>query len=124
MSFIEKINNLAKQFSELNVKSFTPEPQEKGISREEMGVKKFGIAKGGYIRAHFEKIRASDLVLIANYPKNGIEGYIGPNSLIELAFGYALSKKLYLLFEPGEQPCKPEILGMQPMIINGDIDNV
>lgn len=80
--------------------------------------------KSKYIRAHFSKIENSDKVLVANYQKHGIDGYIGPNSLMELAFGYALGKELYLLNELGEQSCKSEVLGMQPTILNGDIKKI
>lgn len=122
--FIERIKEVAKDLSEAGISSYYPMEQERDLLRSEIGEEAFSIEKGGYIRAHLLKIEKSDKVLVANYSKNGIDGYIGPNSLIELAFGYALGKELYLLNEPGEQSCKPEILGMQPIILNGEIENL
>ena len=68
--------------------------------------------KHRFIDDHLAKIRASDAVLIANYAKHGVAGYIGPNTLIEIAFAYALNKQIFILHELGEQACKIEVLGM------------
>ena len=122
--FIDKIKEISTRLSKEGISSYYPIEQERDLLRSELGEQAFSVQKGDYIRAHLLKIEKSDKVLVANYLKNGVEGYVGPNSLIELAFGYALGKKLYLLNALGEQACKPEILGMQPTILNGNIKNV
>jgi hypothetical protein len=68
---------------------------------------------------HLAKIRQSDCVLVVNPEKNGIPGYIGASTLIELACGYVLGKKLFLLHAPSEQPCRAEVLGMHATVLNG-----
>lgn len=60
-------------------------------------------------------------MVVANFDKNGVSGYVGPNSLIELAFGYALEKELYLLYPPAEQACSSELLGLKPVVLHGDL---
>ena len=50
-------------------------------------------AKKQYIQEHMERIRASDSVLIANYSKSGVAGYVGPNTLIEIAVPKLLEKQ-------------------------------
>ena len=124
MMFIEQMKEISELLTKAGISSYYPIEQERDLSRAEIGEEAFAVQKGDYIRAHLIKIEKSDKVLVANYTKNGIEGYVGPNSLIELAFGYALGKPLYLLNEPGEQSCKPEILGMKPVILNGDLKNL
>ena len=48
------------------------------------------------IRDHFDCVQWSDVVLIANYDKNGIGNYIGPNTLMEMGVAFYLNKKIYL----------------------------
>ncbi len=124
MTFIGKIKEISRALSATGISSYYPMEEERELLRSEIGDEAFSIHKGDYIRAHLLKIEKSDKVLVANYFKNGVAGYVGPNSLIELAFGYALGKELYLLNEPGEQNCKPEILGMRPTILNGKLKNM
>jgi hypothetical protein len=43
---------------------------------------------------------------------------------MEAAFAYALGKTIFLLNEVGIQPCRPEVLGMHPTILNGDLAKI
>lgn len=124
MMFIKEIKDIATDLSQKGISNYFPKEQERDLVLSEMSVKAYAVEKGDYIRAHLLKIEKSDKVLVINLAKNGIDGYVGPNSLIELAFGYALGKKLYLLNEPGEQKCKSEILGLHPTILNGNLTNI
>ena len=76
------------------------------------------------IRGYFEKIKNHDIVLIVNPFKKGIEGYIGGNTLIEMAFAHVLSKKLYCLYPLPDMPYTSELLAMQPVILNGDLEEL
>ena len=80
--------------------------------------------KKQFIDAQLRKIRESDAVLIANYPRRGVKGYVGPNTLIEIAFAYALGKPIYLLHRMGDQPCKDEVDGLAPTILNHDLSRI
>ncbi len=75
------------------------------------------------IQAHFEKIARSDVVLVVNYPKHNISGYIGGNTLMEMGIAVWLNKHLYMLFAPDVQKHSytEEILGVQPIILNGSV---
>ena len=74
------------------------------------------------IKGHFKTIEESDAVLIINKDKNGIENYLGGNSLLELGFAHILDKKKYLLNPVPEINYKDEIEAMEPIIINGDLN--
>lgn len=77
------------------------------------------------IRGYFQKIKESDAVLAVNVNKNGIDGYIGGNTFLELGFGYALNKKLYILNPYSKEvPYYDEIDAMQPIVLNGDIAKI
>ena len=64
-------------------------------------------------------IRAADVVLIANFDKHGIEGYVGPNALVEAAFGHALGKAVVFLHSPGRQASQFEALAMMTKCLHG-----
>jgi hypothetical protein len=78
----------------------------------------------GMVSRHMDKIAISDAVLIANYPKNNIEGYIGPNTLMEMAVAFYLKKKIYLLNPVPDQAWKEEIIGVKPVVVNGDLKSI
>jgi len=91
------------------------------ISAEEKAEDKI---KNNLIRGYFEKIKEYDAVLVVNPAKRGIKGYIGGNTLIEMAFGHVLDKKLYVLYALPDLPYISEILAMQPMVIDGDLSKI
>lgn len=80
--------------------------------------------KYGLIRGYYEKIKQSDIVLVVNPDRNNIKGYIGGNTLIEMAFAHVLNKKLYVLYPLPDMPYTPELLAMQPLILNGKLDQL
>lgn len=73
------------------------------------------------IRRYFEKIKQHDAVLIVNPERKGIKGYIGGNTLIEMAFAHVLGKKLFVLYPLPEMSYTSEMLAMQPLLLNGDL---
>lgn len=72
-------------------------------------------------------IASADAVVVLNYPRNGIDGYIGTSTLMEIAVAYHLRKKIYLLFDvPHFDSVRwaHEIRIMQPIILHGDLSKV
>ena len=78
----------------------------------------------GLILGYFNKIKAHEAVLVVNPEIEGVPGYIGGNTLIEMAFAHVLGKKLYCLYDVPELPYKSEILAMQPILLNGKLDSL
>ncbi|MDE1974974.1 MAG: hypothetical protein KGI49_00485 [Patescibacteria group bacterium] len=72
---------------------------------------------------HFDKIAEGDSILVLNYEKNGKPGYIGGAVLMEMGVALHLGKKVYIL-NPIDETVgyKEEILGMLPVILNGDLN--
>lgn len=72
---------------------------------------------------HFNKVAKGDAVLVLNYEKNGKSGYIGGAVLMEMGLALHLGKKAYILHPIDESVSyKEEILGMLPVILNGDLE--
>jgi len=76
------------------------------------------------MKKHFDKVAWSDAILVLNYDKNGIKNYVGANTLMEMGLALYLNKKIYLLNPIPEISYKEEILGMKPIIINGDLKKI
>lgn len=78
--------------------------------------------KSEAINWHFEKISKADCILVLNFDKNNIPGYIGGNTLMEMGLACWLKKPIYLYNQiPAAVSYYEEIKGMQPIIINGDL---
>ncbi|MFW5887968.1 MAG: hypothetical protein ACOCUH_04150 [Bacteriovoracia bacterium] len=80
--------------------------------------------KAEAIRNHFEKIEWSDAVLVTNYDKNDISGYIGGNTLMEIGIAFFLNKPVYLFNRIPEISYKEEILGIKPIILERDLSKI
>ena len=80
--------------------------------------------KHDLIRGYYEKMKGYDAVLVVNPEKKSIPGYIGGNTLIEMAFAHILNKKLYCLYPLPDLSYTSEIIAMQPIILNGKISAI
>lgn len=81
--------------------------------------------KSDAISEHFKKIENSDCILVANYDKKGVVGYVGGNTLIEIGLAFYLKNKIFILNNPSsELSYKQEIMGMKPIILNGDLSKI
>jgi len=77
-----------------------------------------------FIREHFTKIQEGDVILVLNYEKKGILGYIGGNTFLEMGHAFGLGKKIYLLSPIPDMDYKVEMHAMQPIVLNGDLTKI
>ncbi len=76
------------------------------------------------IRDYYNEIKNSDAVLVINNDKNGIKGYVGGNSFLEMGFAHILNKKIFLFNDIPEISYRDELEAMQPIVIRQDIDKI
>src|SRR3990167_10725715 len=50
--------------------------------------------KSDVIRANFKKVEQAEAILVLNYPRNGIDGYIGASTLMEMGIAHFLGRKI------------------------------
>lgn len=74
-----------------------------------------------FIREHFKKIESADAILVLNYQKKGIKGYIGGNTFLEMGYAFGLGKKIFLLYPVPEMDYKTEMHAIQPIVLSGDL---
>jgi hypothetical protein len=83
---------------------------------------KYGV-KADLIRGHFNKVAASDAVLVVNGEKHGIPNYIGGNVLMEMSLAFHLGLPIYIFNDfPETSTFMEEIRGMLPVTLNGQIN--
>ena len=79
--------------------------------------------KTALIRGHFDEIDKGDAILVLNYEKHGVPNYIGGNVLMEMAIAFYQRKPIFLMNEiPAESNFLEEIIGMNPILLHGDIN--
>lgn len=77
------------------------------------------------MRIHCDKIAQSDAVLVVNLPKNGIDGYIGANSFLQMGLALHLGKKLFTLHAlPDQEYIREELLAMEPTVLEGRLERI
>ena len=80
--------------------------------------------KKDYMDRHFANIARSRAVLVCNYEKNNEPGYIGANTLMEMAVAYVSGVPTYLLEKPGGgvSTGAPEIAALGGIVLpDGDV---
>ncbi len=73
---------------------------------------------------YYNKIKESDAILVCNFEKNGIPGYIGGSVLMEIGYAYVLDKKIYFLNPIPEVGYKDELIAAQPVVINHNLTQI
>ena len=135
LNFTPQISDVAKRLQELGHEVIIPKTSEmilKGeITLEEIKKEK---EQGGFvkrviqqdsIRRYYEKIQATEAILVLNYDRQGIKNYIGGNTFLEIGFAHVLNKKIFLLNPTPEiEYYKIEIESTQPVILNGDLSRI
>ena len=76
-------------------------------------------------KEQFNNVAESDAILVLNYKRNGIEGYVGGATLMEIGIAQCLDKEIFLLYPPPkieDQRYSLEIQLAKPIILNGNLN--
>lgn len=77
------------------------------------------------IKWYYNSIKKSDAILVCNFKKNDIAGYIGGSVLMEIGFAHVHDKKIFLYNPLPEDPSfLDEIEAMYDEVINGDLEKI
>ena len=78
-----------------------------------------------FIQTNFKNIAKSDSILVINNEKNGVQGYIGPNVLMEIGLAFYLHKNIYIWNQiEANASCKEELDTFDVKYINKDVDKI
>ncbi len=103
---------------EISVKEYYAQRKNASVSEKDVWLWQ---KKGELIKEHFVKVAWSEAILVLNYEKNGVSGYVGANTLLEMGLAFYLDKPIYLLFPVPNSAYKEEIWGMHPVVIDNDL---
>ena len=102
-AFVHEMEAIASALEAMGYRPTAPAREERDVDGSDLKNTDVIANKKYYIDRHLEIIRHCDVVLIANFPKRGIEGYVGPNTLMEAAFAHALCVPVIFLNDPSAQ---------------------
>ncbi len=120
MSALKEMEDIAEVLRAIGFQVTTPAPEETGLDWETLSLEEAVAVKKDFLNDYFDVIAGADIVLIANCAKQGIEGYIGANALMEAACGHALGKPVVFLYPVREQPCQLEALAVSAGVLDGN----
>ncbi len=75
----------------------------------------------------FDQVAKSDGILVLNYDKNDIKGYIGGATLMEIGLARHLNKKIFLINNPPDEKDLKyalEVKIARPVVLNGDLNKI
>ena len=113
-TFFEQLGDIKKSLEERGYEVFLPSMKDFHHLGED------ALAKVQYdlINEHFQKIERSDAIYVANYDKNGVAGYIGGNSFLEMGLAFYRKIPIFLLQEiPPQISYREELIALQPIVV-------
>lgn len=114
MTFAEEMLNAKEYLQKRGHKVFVPAGVE-GYQERKVDL--------DFLSYYFSVIRLSHAILVLNYKKYDIEGYIGGNAFLEMGFAHILKVKIFLLNPvPNMKWMEQEVLAMNPAVINGNLN--
>ena len=128
MQFTERMMELCEQLDTLGHEAFMSKfgPAFVGKSDEEKELIKLEQKyQHDAIREFWNLMQTADVLLVANFDKQGVKNYIGGNAFLEMGFAHVLGLKLFLLNAIPDMPYyKTEIIAMRPVVINSDLTKI
>lgn len=134
VSFYKKVFDVKKELEQLGFNVLIPQTAEKMQKSGDFNVDNHKTwfknpadykIKRKLMEGHFKKIKKSYAILVLNYEKKGVPGYIGGNVLMEMAAAFLDKKPIYILNPIAEDlNIKEEIFALQPKFLNGDLTKI
>lgn len=129
IAFMDEMEDLEKKLREIGfTEVLRPigvgghEKEYKGnLTAQEDGQRKIDL---DLINMHWHKILKSDCILVANYEKKDIPGYVGGNTFLEMGFAFVTGKPIFMLNPIPEMGYTSEMEGMRPIVLNNDLSKI
>ena len=77
------------------------------------------------ITEHFNKIDQSQAIYVANYEKNGVAGYIGGNTFLEMGLAFYKKIPIFLMNDiPQQISYREELVALKPIVVGENWDKL
>jgi hypothetical protein len=129
MKFYKEMRKVKTFLKELGIQAILPDGIEEEIpieARDDVSFDDLVLAKieQDFIMKHFKNIKKSDAILVLNYERKKISGYIGGNTFLEIGLAFWLNKKIFLLNPVPNMDYSAEIRAMLPIVTYGDLTRI
>jgi hypothetical protein len=125
--FYDKIPEIKDTLEKNNHKITLPncfkDPETESRYRE-TGREEHAKWKSNMFKNSIIEIEKQDAVLVLNFEKDEIKNYIGGATFLEMYDAFKLNKKIFLYNDIPEGILKDEIIGFNPIIINGNLSKI
>lgn len=119
--FFETLWNIKKSLEERGYEVLLPSMKD----FHHLGEDSLAKIQCDLINEHFQKIDQSHAVYVANYDKNGIAGYIGGNSFLEMGLAFYRKIPIFLLNDiPQQVSYREELIALKPLVVGEDWDRL
>jgi hypothetical protein len=125
--FYDKVPKIKKRLEDNGHKISLPncfddpatESRHRGLGREAHSK-----WKAEMLKHSTDVIENNDAVLVINFEKHGVKNYIGGATFLEMHDAFRLGKKIYLYNDIPEGILNDEIIGFDPIILDGDLEKI
>ena len=127
MAFAKEMLETKKSLEDAGHEALIPSDTEDCVKNPELNSDLEHCIRTQIDKECFDKIERSDAILVLNYPKNGIDRYVGGATLMEIGLARHLDKKIFLLYDiPREDQLRYalEIKITEPTILNGNLSRI
>ena len=124
-AFYDKVKTTAAVLESLGHEVIYPNCIDRPNSEQEaINNDNFVNVKQEMFKQSIEKIEQVDAVLVINCNKNNQVNYIGGATFLEIYEAWKLNKKIFIVNFVANSIISDEILGFNPIILNGNCANI
>jgi len=127
MHFAEQMFETKNSLEKAGHTAFVPSDTVDCLGRPELNMDMEHCKRLQIDKECFDKIAESDAILVLNYEKNGVKGYVGGATLMEIGLARHLDKRIFLLNDlPSEEELRyvHEIKLTEPIVLKGDLSRI
>lgn len=100
MQFVDKMAEIRDQLIRLGHDAFVTDLHKSMIGKNADEIEKIKLHQKNNmdaIREFWNAMQGADAVLVLNYDKNGINNYVGGNTLMEIGFAHVLKQRIFMM---------------------------
>lgn len=125
--FYDKVPEIQKELESnghtISLPNCFDDPATEGRYRD-LGREAHSKWKAEMLKHSTDVIESNDAVLVINLDKHGVRNYIGGATFLEMYDAFRLGKKIYLYNDVPEGILQDEIIGFDPVILDGDLEKI
>lgn len=127
MQFAKEMLEAQEALKKMGIESLVPADTNECLDNPELNMDDDHCIKNNIGKECIKIQEQCDAILVLNYEKDGIKGYIGAHTLIEMGLADYIGQKIFILFpHPTKDEARyaMEVKHMNPIILDGDVSKI